>query len=327
MTRTMNAVFATGYGSPEVLKFGEVIMPTVKENEVLVRIHASIVTRADAMMRTGKPFMGRLMLGLTKPKHPITGAGFAGTVEAVGRGVSKFQKGDRVFGETAIEGGTNADFVSIKDSGVIMHMPEEMSFEDAATFADGPITSMNFLKEIAKIQPGQKVLINGASGSLGTAAVQIAKYYGAEVTGVSSHRNVGIVKTLGADHVIDYTKKNILAGAERYDIIFDTVGVLKFGKAKRILTENGQFISPVLSGSILFQMLLTSGSKKKAKFSATGLRSAQELKKLMAELIEIYKAGKLKVVIDRQFPLEKVADAHRYIDSGRKRGNVIIIHS
>lgn len=327
MTTTMKAVFATGYGSPEVLKFGEVSMPAVKENEVLVRIHASNVTRADTMMRTGKPFMGRLMLGITKPKFPITGAGFAGTVEAVGRGVSKFRKGDRVFGETAVEGGTNADFVSVKETGVINLMPEGMSFADAATFADGPITSINFLKEIARIKPGQKVLINGASGSLGTAAVQLARYYGAEVTGVSSHRNISIVKTLGADHVIDYTKKNVLTGAERYDIIFDTVGVMKFGKARRILTKNGQFISPVLSGSILIQMLLSSKSKKKAKFSATGLRSASELNDLMKELVEIYKAGKLKVVVDRQFPLEKVADAHRYIDSGRKRGNVIIIHA
>jgi NADPH:quinone reductase-like Zn-dependent oxidoreductase len=327
MTTTMKAIIATGYGSPEVLKFGEVTMPAVQEHEILVRIHASNVTRADTMMRTGKPYIGRLITGFLKPKKNITGAGFAGTVEAVGRGVGKFQKGDRVFGETAVEGGTNAEFVSIKDSAVILHMPEGMSFEDAATFADGPITSLNFLKEIAKIQPGQKVLINGASGSLGTAAVQLAKYYGAEVTGVASHRNVNIVKTLGADHIIDYTKKNVLAGAERYDIIFDTVGVLKFGKAKRILTENGQFISPVLSGSLLIQMLFTSKSKKKARFSATGLRSADELNKLMAELIEIYKAGKLKVVIDRQFPLEKVPDAHRYIDSGRKRGNVIIVHS
>lgn len=279
------------------------------------------------MMRTGKPYIGRLITGFLKPKKNITGAGFAGTVEAVGRGVSHFKKGDRVFGETATEGGTNAEFVSVQDKAVINHMPDGMSFQDAATFADGPITSLNFLKEIAKIQPGQKVLINGASGSLGTAAVQLAKYYGAEVTGVSSNRNLNIVKTLGADHVLDYTKKNILAGAERYDIIFDTVGVLKFGKAKRILTENGQFISPVLSASILIQMILNSKSKKKAKFSATGLRSADELNEMMKELIEIYKAGKLKVVVDRQFPLEKVADAHRYIDSGRKRGNVIIIHS
>ncbi len=322
----MKAIVATGYGSPEVLKFQEVAMPVVNEHEVLVKIHASIVTRADTMMRTGKPYIGRLITGFAKPKKAISGAGFAGTVEMVGRGVTAFKKGDRVFGETALEGGTNAEFVAVTDAGVLVHMPDEMSFEDAATFADGPITSFNFLMEIAKMKKGDKVLINGASGSLGTAAVQIAKYFGGEVTAVASHRNLGMVKSLGADHVIDYTKKDVTSGENQYDIIYDTVGTMKFGMAKRILTDHGQFVSPVLSGRILLQMLLGSGGKKKAKFAATGMRSSEELVKILESLVKIYKDGKLKVIVDRQFPLVKVAEAHRYVDTGRKRGNIVIIH-
>ncbi len=322
----MKAIVATGYGSPEVFKLQEVAKPQPGANEVIVKVYASTSTAADGMIRTGKPYFGRLITGLTKPKHAIPGTGFAGIVETVGADVSKFQPGDRVFGETTVGFSANAEFLSISENGVILTMPENLSFSEAATFGDGHVTSMNFLKNIAKIKAGQKVLINGASGSLGTAAVQIAKHFGAEVTGVCSPRNVGLVKSLRADHVIDYTKKDFTTVDEKYDVIYDTVGKSSFSKSKNILTETGQYISPVLQFPLLLQMMRTSMfGKKRAKFSATGLLKENELRALFAELLEIFKEGKLKTVIDRQYPLEKVAEAHTYVASGHKKGNVVII--
>lgn len=321
----MKAIVAIGYGSPEVFTLQQVDKPTPNENQVLVQVHTSTASRADSMIRTGKPYFGRLMLGLLKPKNPIPGTGFAGVVESVGKDVKAFKPGDRVFGETTFGFSTNAEFVAVPEDGVIAVMPDNLKFEDAASYGDGPITSLNFLKHIGKVQPGQKVLINGASGSLGTAAVQLAKHLGAEVTGVCSTRNVGLVKSLGADHVIDYTKQDFTKGDERYDLVFDTVGKSSFGQTKRILAEKGQFLSPVLQFGLLMDMLRTSRSKgKKAVFAATGMRKDAELREMLNELIEIFKAGKLKTVIDRQFPLEKLAEAHRYVDAGRKKGNVVI---
>jgi NADPH:quinone reductase-like Zn-dependent oxidoreductase len=325
-TKMMKAIVATGYGAPDVLKLQQVEKPQPKENEVLVKVHASSATTADGMMRTGKPYFGRLMTGLTKPKHAIPGTGFAGVVETVGKNVTSFKTGDRVFGETTLGFSTNAEFVAVPENGVILPMPENMSFAEGATYGDGHVTSLNFLKEIAQIKPGQKVLINGASGSLGTAAVQLAKFFGAEVIGVTSTRNVGLVKSLGADHVIDYTKKDFTKVNETYDVIFDTVGKSSFSKSKKILSESGLYVSPVLKFSLLLQMTRTSVfGKKKAKFAATGLRSDAELKSMINELVEIFKEGRLKTVIDRQYPLEKVAEAHTYIASGHKKGNVVIV--
>jgi NADPH:quinone reductase-like Zn-dependent oxidoreductase len=321
----MKAIVASGYGGPEVLELKMVDRPEPKANEVLVRVQATSATRADSMIRTGKPYFGRLMLGLTKPKNPIPGTGFAGIVEAVGADVDSLKEGDRVFGETALGFSTNAEYVAVPENGVILPMPENMSFTEATTFCDGHLTSINFLKEIANLQTGQKVLINGASGALGTAAVQLAKYYGAEVTGVCSTRNVGLARSLGADHVIDYTQEDFTRRRGEYDVIYDTVGKSSFRKAKHSLTDNGQYISPVLNFGLLLQMLRTSlFGRKKAKFAATGMKKEGELRSLLSELVEIFREGRLRTVIDRQFPLEKVAEAHLYIAGGHKKGNVVI---
>ncbi|MGQ1788142.1 NAD(P)-dependent alcohol dehydrogenase [Saccharicrinis sp. GN24d3] len=323
----MKAIVATGYGSPEVLKLRQVDKPVPKANEVLVKVLASSATAADGMMRTGKPFIARMFTGLRKPKHPIPGTGFAGIVETTGENVTTFHAGDKVFGETTLGFGTNAEYIAVPENGVILPLPETLRFTEATTVCDGHLTSVNFLMNIALVKPGQKVLINGASGSLGSAAVQLAKYYGAEVTGVCSKRNVGLVKSLGADFVIDYTKEDFTLKNKQYDIVYDTVGKLSYHKSKKALTKNGQFISPVLKFSLLLQMLWTSlyGSKK-AKFGATGLRSAIELRQLLTELVEIFKEGKITTIIDRQFPLEKLEEAHKYIATGHKKGNVVIIH-
>lgn len=321
----MKAAYAAGYGSPNVLEIREVDMPTPKENEVLVRVYAASATTADGMIRTGKPYFGRLFTGIKRPKNPIPGTGFAGDVVATGTKVTEFKAGDQVFGETTLGFSTNAEYVTVPETGVILPKPENLSYEEAATFCDGHLTSINFLKEVANIQPGQKILINGASGSLGTAAVQLAKYFGAEVTAVTSARNTGLVKSLGADHVIDYTKEDFTKSNNRYDIIYDTVGKSSFPASKPILTENGQYISPVMKLSLLFHMLFSSFSgNKKAKFAASGLKSDPELRSLLTEVIKIYKEGRLKTIIDRQFPLDKIRQAHAFIAGGHKKGNVII---
>jgi NADPH:quinone reductase-like Zn-dependent oxidoreductase len=322
----MKAIMITGYGSPEVLKLGNVAKPEARPDELLVRIHAASITTADTMMRTGKPYVGRLAVGMLKPKHPIPGTGFAGVIEAVGDEVQHFKTGDRVFGETTLGFSTNAGYVTVPSSGVVLHMPGSMNFAEAATFCDGPLTSLNFLKEIGQIKPRQQVLINGSSGSLGTAAIQIAKNMGAEVTGVCSTPNVELVKSLGADRVIDYTNEDFTKAGKTYDIVFDTIGKSSYQKCKNILSHSGLYLSPVLKFSLLLQMMRTSAfNKKKAKFGATGLKSDDFLRGRLMELIEMYLAGKLTIVIDRKYTLEKVAEAHTYIASGRKKGNVVLV--
>lgn len=326
MTETMKATVAAGYGSPDVLRLQVVRKPMPKPNEVLVRVMTAAATTADAMMRTGKPYIARLFVGLTKPKKAITGTGFAGVVEQVGKAVKDFEMGDRVFGETTFGFSSNAEYLTISEAGVILPMPENLGFSEAANFCDGHLTSYNFLKEIAKVKPGQKVLINGASGALGTSAIQIAKFMGAYVTAVCSGRNVGLVRSLGADEVIDYEQKDFTKGERKYDYVYDTIGKSSFSACKAILSEKGMYLSPVLKFSLLLQMIKTSlFGQQKARFEATGANKEEKLRYLLSEVLDIYKAGKLKTVIDRQFPLEKVAEAHRYIDAGHKKGNVVIV--
>jgi len=322
----MKAMIATGYGSPEVLQLQEVNRPQPKAGEILVRVAASAATTADTMMRTGKPYIARLFVGLSKPKQPIPGTGFAGVVEQVGDDVTSFEVGDRVFGETTFGFSANAEYLTISSNGVILHMPENLEFAEAANFCDGHLTSFNFLSEIANLKPGQKVLINGASGALGTSAIQIAKHLGANVTAVCSGRNAGLVKSLGADEVIDYQQKDFTKSSEQYDFVYDTIGKSSFKLCKSILNKNGTYLSPVLQFPLLLQMMITSvAGKKKAKFEATGANKEDKLRHMLRNVLDIYKAGKLKTTIDRQFPLEKLAEAHQYIDSGQKKGNVVIV--
>lgn len=321
----MKAMVAVGYGSPEVYQLRNVEKPIPKANEILVKVRTSSATRADAMMRTGKPLIARLFVGLRKPKNPIPGTGFAGEVESLGTEVKKYKVGDRVFGETTFGFSSNAEYVTISEDSVVLPLPENMDFSEASNFCDGHLTSYNFIKEIANIRPGQSVLINGASGSLGTSAVQISKYLGAKVTGVCSTANVGLVKSLGADNVVDYRREDYTLLEERYDYIFDTVGKSSFRRSKKVLKPSGVYLSPVLQFPLFLAMLWTTiYGKRKAKFAATGTLPDHKLLELLKEVLEIYKKGKLKTIVDRQYPLEKLAEAHRYIDTGRKKGNVVI---
>lgn len=322
----MQAVKYTKYGSVNVLKVEEMEKPVPKSNEILVKIHAASVTRADTMMRKGAPYIGRLMLGLTKPKYTGVGTGFAGEVEAVGESVTKFKIGDSVFGESIFGSGTNAEYVCVPEDAIVVNKPANLSYEEACSACDGPITSLNFLRDVGELEAGQRVLIIGASGSVGSAAVQIAKLLGADVTAVCSGDNAIWVKSLGADRVIDYTKEDFAQEKQQYNIIFDTVGKHSFSACKNALTDAGVYLSPVFSMCNLFQMLWTNYfSQKKAKFSATGMRPANELREMLNELKDLFAASKLQSVIDRKYPLAEIANAHAYIDEGHKKGNVVIV--
>jgi NADPH:quinone reductase-like Zn-dependent oxidoreductase len=321
----MKAIVCTKYGSPDVLQLQEVEKPIPKDNEVLIKVFAASVTAADGMMRKGSPYIGRLFIGLRKPKNPIPGTGFAGVIEAIGKDVKLFNKGDSVFGESIFGHGTNAEYTCVPEEGIIALKPNNLTYEEAAPVCDGALTSLNFLKNLAKIERRQKVLINGASGSLGTAAVQLAKYFGAEVTGVCSSTNIEMVESLGADSVIDYTKTDFTETGQTYDIIYNTVGKSSYSKCKDSLTKKGVYLSPVLSLPLLFQVIKTSiFGGKKAMFDATGIRPVPELRMLLNELKKLIEAGQLKSIIDRSYSLENIAEAHSFVDKGHKKGNVVI---
>lgn len=318
-------MICTKYGAPSVLKIQSVAKPVISANEVLIKIVCSSATRADTMMREGTPLFGRLFMGLRKPRYATTGTGFSGVIEAVGEKVSVFKKGDVVMGESIFGSGTNAEYVGISEDAVLVQKPKNISFEEAASICDGALTSLNFLQEVAKLQAQQEILIYGASGSLGTAAVQLAKHFNAKVTAVCSTENIALVRQLGADHVIDYKNQDFTKLSQRYDVIYDTVGKLSFSQCKNSLEKNGQFISPVLNFSLLLQMLWTKlVTNKKAKFSATGIKSTPELLTLLGELKILFEQNKLHSVIDKVFQLEDIVEAHQYIDKGHKKGNVVI---
>lgn len=319
----MKAAVYTKYGSPEVIQIIDVEIPSPKPNEILVKIKASSVTRADTMMRQGIPKFGRLFLGLFKPKNTALGTGFSGVVEAVGSQITKFKVGDEVFGEKLFSNGCNAEFLCVEEDLVIEIKPNNISHLEAAPVCDGFLTSYNFLKDIADLQPGQHILINGASGSLGSAAVQLSKVMGAKVTAVCSTKNIDFVKSIGADKVIDYKKTPIAKINEKYNVIYDSVGTLSYKESKKLLSSNGVFMTPVLSGQILYQMLF---NPKKVKFAATGIKKTEELKQLFLDLVGLYKQGKLQTHIDKKYSLPDIKHAHHYLETGRKVGNIVVVN-
>lgn len=321
----MKAIVYRQYGSPEVLRVEEVAKPVPTDDEVLIKIRAAAVTAADTMMRSGKPYIGRLVLGLTKPKRSIPGTEFSGEIVEAGRNVKLFKIGDPVFGSTDTKFGAYAEYICLPETDVMAIKPQKLTHEEAVAVNEGFMTALPFLRDTGNIQQGQKILINGASGAVGSSAVQLAKYFGAEVTAVCSTANLELVKSLGADRVLDYTKEDFTKSGEIYDIIFDTVGKSSFNRSKCALKADGQYLSTVLSFKLLWQMMWTSKfSRKKAKFAATGLRAHQEKIKDLAVLNEFVEKGFLKPVIDKRFPIEQVVEAHRYVSTGHKKGNLIL---
>jgi NADPH:quinone reductase-like Zn-dependent oxidoreductase len=317
-------LYAQNTGAPDVLQLQEVEKPVPKDNEVLIKIHAAAATAAGLIGRKGEPFFVRLFSGLTKPQKNILGQELAGEIEAVGKDVKLFKEGDQVFGLTGIALGAHAEFKCMPEDGALLIKPANMSYEEAAAVVEGGLTALNFLRNKANIQPGQKVLIYGASGSVGTASIQVAKYFGAKVTGVCSTANLELVKSLGADQVIDYTKEDFTKNGQTYDIIFDTVGKRSFSRCKGSLTPKGVYLD---AGSVatIFPMLWTSmfGSKK-AILALTYVRPAGKITKDLIFLKELIEAGKIQAIIDRRYQLEQTAEAHRYVETGRKKGNVVI---
>jgi NADPH:quinone reductase-like Zn-dependent oxidoreductase len=268
----------------------------------------------------------RFITGITGPKEPIPGAELAGEIEAVGKDVKRFKQGDQVFGSVVTGGGTYAEYISLPEDGALAIKPANMTYEEAAAVCDGALTALPFLRDKGHIQSGQEVLIYGASGSIGTYAVQLAKYFGAEVTGVCSTTNLEMVKSLGAAKVIDYTKEDFTKSDQTYDVIFDVVNKSSFSRCKSSLKERGIYLTTAPTPAIIIlQMLWTSkiGSKK-AIFGSTGLRPASEKTEDLIYFKGLIEEGKIKSVIDRRYPLEQIAEAHRYVEKGHKKGNVVI---
>lgn len=321
----MKAIVYKRYGTPDVLLLREVEKPAPKDHEVLIKIYAAIVTPSDCAFRKADPFIVRFIYGLIRPKFAILGVELAGEIEAVGKDVQLFEVGDQVFGISKDSFGAHAEYKCLPETGVVAIKPASMTYEEAAGVCDGAPTALTFLRDIANIQSGQKILINGASGSVGTYAVQLARYYGAEVTGVCSTANLKLVKSHGADKVIDYTQEDFTKTGQTYDVIFDAVGKSSFSRCKKSLKQRGVYLSTVPTLAIMLQMLWTSkiGSKK-AKFAAAGLRPSNEMTDNLIFLKELVEAGKIKSVIDRRYPLEQTSEAHRYVDKGHKKGNVVI---
>jgi 2-desacetyl-2-hydroxyethyl bacteriochlorophyllide A dehydrogenase len=320
----MKAIIFTKYGAPDVLQLAEVAKPTPKDHEVLIRICATTVTAGDSELRSFKiplfiwlPL--RLYMGLRKPRKHILGQELAGEIEAVGKDVKLFRKGDQVFAATGFRFGAYAEYICLPEDGVLALKPANMTCEEAAAVPVGGLEALYFLRK-GHIQRGQKVLINGAGGSIGTFAVQLAKSFGAEVTGVDSTEKLDMLRSIGADHVIDYTQEDFTKGGETYDVIFDVVGKTSFSGSIRSLKHNGRYLLANAGPSQMVRGRWTSMRSSKKVIVGAASEKTEDLN-FLKELIE---AGKIQSVIDRCYPLERIAEAHSYVDSGHKKGNVVI---
>ena len=323
----MEAIIYTQYGPPNVLRLADLEKPTPKDNEVLIKVRAATVTTGDVNMRgftfvpPGFGFLPRLMFGIRKPKQAVLGTEIAGEVESVGKNVTRFKKGDAVYGIDSTALGAYAEYACRPEKSALVLKPDNLGFDEAASLPFGAGTALYFLRNLAKVQSGQKVLVNGASGGVGVYAVQLAKYYGAEVSGVCSAQNLELVQSLGADQVIDYTRQDFTQNVEAYDVILDTVaGKNDFARCKKALKPQGIYLAVAGGLREMLAMLRASVRGGKKVMAGTPAENQEDLL-FIKELVE---AGKLKPMIDRRYPLAQTAEAHRYVDTGRKRGSVVI---
>jgi len=315
----MRAVVHDRYGPPDVLRLADVAQPVPQEAEVLVRIHATTVNRSDCGWRSAKPFMTRFFTGLRRPKRKILGMELAGEVEAVGAAVTEFKVGDRVFG---VRWGTHAEFIAVQESSAVTHMPTGMSFEEAAAVCDGACIALSCLRN-AGLQKGRSILVYGASGSVGTAGVQMAKHFGADVTAVCNTKNVELVRSLGADEVVDYEQEDFTKNGKTYDIIFDAVGKHSFRRCRRSLKRGGTFIETDLG--FMWHAPLLALSTRWIGDKRVRIGVARYTKADVVFLKELIEAGHYRAVIDRSYPLEQVVEATRYVETGQKTGNVVLV--
>jgi len=320
----MKAMVYERYGSPDVLRSKEVIKPTPKDNEVLIKIHSTTVTSADCRLRSlnlprGFGLISRLIFGITKPRQPILGTELAGEIESIGKSVGKFKVGDPVFAMSGFGMGAHAEYKCLPEDAAIALKPPGLPYDEAVAMSFGGTTALDFFRR-GNLQIGEKVLINGASGSVGTAAVQIAKHFGAEVTGVCSAANMDLVRSLGATRVIDYTREDFTRNGETYDLIVDTVGTAPFSRSKVSLKEGGRLLLVLAGVPDMLPIPWVSLTSSKRIIAGPAAERAEDLR-FLAELAQ---AGKFRPVIDRRFSFEQMAEAHRYVDTGRKKGNVIV---
>jgi len=320
----MKAVVCTKYGPPEVLQPREVEKPVPKDNEILIKVHATTVTSGDTRIRGFKVPLSfwlpaRIALGFRSPKINILGAELAGEIKSVGKDVKKFKAGDQVFAYPGHHGGGYAEYTCIREDSAVAIKPANLTYEEAAAVSFGGNTALYFLTQ-ADIKDGQKVLIYGASGSVGTYAVQLAKYFGAEVTGVCSSSNIELVKSLGADKVIDYTKEDFSKNSEIYDVIFDAVGKSSISDCMESLQKEGVYLQAVATPATSLRMQWTSITNSRTLIGGTAVPKTENLN-ILKKLVE---TGNIKPVVDRTYPIEKIIEAHRYVDKGHKKGNVVI---
>jgi NADPH:quinone reductase-like Zn-dependent oxidoreductase len=323
----MKAVICTKYGPPEVLQLREVEKPVPKDNEILIKVYATTVTSGDTRIRSFRVpisfwLPARIALGIKSPKINILGAELAGEIKSVGKDVTKFKVGDQVFAYPGHHGGGYAEYTCMGEDSAIAIKPANLTYEEATAVPFGGNTALYFLKQ-ANIKDGQKVLIYGASGSVGSYAVQLAKYFGAEVTGVCSKSNIDLVKSLGADKVIDYTNENFNKNGEIYNVIFDTIGKSSFSDCMDSLQKEGFYLQALAVPALSLRMRWASIRSSKTLIGGTAVPKAENLN-FLRELVE---TGKIKQVIDRTYPIEQMIEAHRYVDKGHKKGNVVIIMS
>jgi NADPH:quinone reductase-like Zn-dependent oxidoreductase len=323
----VKAILHSQYGAPDLLQLKEVDKPAPKDNEVLIAIHATTVSTADCNMRNFTfvtrsmlPF-AKLTFGIGKPwKARVLGTELAGEVESAGKDVTRFKKGDRIVASTGMAGGGHAQYACLPEKGALALKSDSLNWEEAVAIPFGANTALYFLRDLGKVQAGQELLIIGASGSIGSAGVQLAKHFGATVTAVCSSANIEMVKSLGADKMIDYTKEDFIANGQAYDLIFDIVGATTFGRCQRSLRPHGVFLQNIMGVTDIVRILWTSITGGKKLKGGVAMENAER----MNFIAELAAAGKLKPVIDRSYPLEQIPEAFRYVEQGHKKGNVVI---
>ena len=317
----MRAAVRTSYGPPDVVRIAEVDKPTPKDNQVLVKVHATTVNRTDCGFRSGRPFFVRVLTGLPRPRVTVLGSEFAGEVEAVGSGVTSFQVGDRVFGFKGLPFGAHADYMAIPEDGFLATIPAQLSFEEAAPSTEGSHYALALLRK-AKVASGQDALVNGATGAIGLAAVQLLKQLGATVTATCGPEHLELVKGLGADRVIDYTAQDFTRDAQRYDLVLDAVGKSSFLRCRRLLKPHGVYLSSEfgpLAQNLILALITPLGGGKKAM-----LNLGRDDPRMARYFREVLESGAFRPLIDRRYRLDEIVEAYRYVETGRKIGNVVV---